>query len=177
MTDKTINALTATTTAVAADEIPMWVAGSAVTRKITRANFLAGYGALATASTWTAAQTFSAAINIGNSSNKLLRYDAGIVQLLPGETFALAANAVYTFAAKPGGIVIILDGSSGHYGMFTARAGGNATTEVAESGSNFSVTKDNAGTINFYFDTSAYYIQNKHGSSRTLSVLLLGMMV
>lgn len=174
MTDKTINALTATTTAAAADEIPMWVAGSGVTRKITRANFLNGYASLAAANTWATAQTFAAAINIGNSSNKLQRYAAGIVQLLPGESFTLADNETYAFPQKPGGIVIILDNSSGHYGIFTARGGGNATTEVAESGSNFSVVKDNAGTINFYFDAGAYYIQNKRGSSRTLAVLVLG---
>lgn len=42
MADTTINGLTATTSAVAADEIPMWVTGSAVTRKITKANFLGG---------------------------------------------------------------------------------------------------------------------------------------
>jgi len=52
MTDKTINALTATTTAVGADEIPMWVAGSGVTRKITRENFLSGYAAIING-TWT----------------------------------------------------------------------------------------------------------------------------
>jgi hypothetical protein len=52
MTDKTITQLTATTSAVGADEIPMWVAGSGVTRKITRANFigatLTGAGTIAT---------------------------------------------------------------------------------------------------------------------------------
>lgn len=42
MADKTITALTATTSAAASDEIPIWVAGSAVTRKITKANFLGG---------------------------------------------------------------------------------------------------------------------------------------
>jgi len=42
MADKTITQLTATTSAVAADEIPIWVVGSAVTRKITKANFLQG---------------------------------------------------------------------------------------------------------------------------------------
>lgn len=42
MADKTITQLTATTSAATADEIPLWVAGSAVTRKITKANFLQG---------------------------------------------------------------------------------------------------------------------------------------
>lgn len=42
MADKTITQLTATTSAATADEIPIWVAGSAVTRKITKANFLQG---------------------------------------------------------------------------------------------------------------------------------------
>ena len=75
MADTTINGLTATTSAVAADEIPIWVAGSAVTRKITRSNFLTGYGALATAGTWTALQTFSAGISLGNET--LSTYDEG----------------------------------------------------------------------------------------------------
>jgi len=42
MADKTITQLTATTSAASSDEIPIWVAGSAVTRKITKANFLQG---------------------------------------------------------------------------------------------------------------------------------------
>ncbi len=81
MADKTITALTATTSAATADEIPIWVAGSAVMRKVTKANFLQGAftgggtvatggftltvpatgtaALLGTAQTFSAAQTFS----------------------------------------------------------------------------------------------------------------------
>ena len=42
MADKTITDLTVTTSAAAADEIPIWVAASSATRKITKANFMGG---------------------------------------------------------------------------------------------------------------------------------------
>lgn len=97
MADKTIAALTATTSAATADEIPIWVAGSAVTRKITKANFLQGAftgggtvatggftltvpatgtaALLATAQTFSALKTFSAGISFGDET--LAAYDVG----------------------------------------------------------------------------------------------------
>lgn len=42
MANKTINDLTTTTSAASSDLIPLWVAGSAVTRKITKLNFMGG---------------------------------------------------------------------------------------------------------------------------------------
>lgn len=42
MADRTITQLTVTTSAAAGDEIPIWVAASSVTRKITKANFMGG---------------------------------------------------------------------------------------------------------------------------------------
>ena len=95
MADKTITALTATTSAASSDEIPMWVAGSAVTRKITKANFLTGYGALATASTWTALQTFSAGVSLGNETLSAYR----IGTWTPAFTFGGAATGI-TYASR-----------------------------------------------------------------------------
>lgn len=52
MANKTINDLTVTTSAAAADLVPVWVAASSVTRKVTKANFigavLTGGGTVAT---------------------------------------------------------------------------------------------------------------------------------
>lgn len=107
MTDKTITALTATTTAVGTDEIPMWVAGSAVTRKITRANFLAGYAAN-TDSTWTPSLAFG-----GNTTGITYSNRWGIYTRV-GNTVSLAAllslssKGAQTGAAKIFGLPVLV---------------------------------------------------------------------
>lgn len=102
MADKTITELTATTSAATADEIPIWVAGSAVTRKITKANFLQGAftgggtvatggftltvpatgtaALLATANVFTAAQTINTAL--ATASFVVQRSGTDAVQLI-----------------------------------------------------------------------------------------------
>ena len=119
MADTTINGLTATTSAVAADEIPMWVAGSAVTRKITRANFLTGYGALATASTWTAAQTMQAGVSIGVASSLLYRPTTGVVrQTLETNTITNLGALTVSPGVSGRGMVYVYNATAGGGALF-----------------------------------------------------------
>ena len=202
MAELTVDGLGELTSPAANDEIGIWDVSAGQYLKIRRDTLVGGTitggGTIAlggytltvpatgtvvlvgTAQTITAAhsfsapQTFTAGIYVGNNGNQLRRYDTGIGNWSMVEVFSLADSATYQFSAKPSGMILIVDVSSGHVGVFTARGGGNATAEAFESGTNFSATKDTANSINFYYDTSAYYIQNKRGSSRNLSVLVLG---
>lgn len=119
MADTTITGLTATTSAATADEIPIWVAGSAVTRKITKANFLQGAftgggtvatggytltvpatgtaALLGTAQTFSALKTFSAGISFGDET--LSNYDIG--SWTPALKFGGATTGI-TYATQVG---------------------------------------------------------------------------
>jgi hypothetical protein len=163
MTDKTINALTATTTAVAADEIPMWVAGSAVTRKITRANFLTGYAALATASTWTAAQTMQAGVNIGVASAQLYRPAAGVVrQKLEGVT--LADTGALVVATGTGRALVYVYYATIGVSALVAVDGSGSSTLIYGSTSYFGTTAGTASRINVYASGTNVTVQNLRGA-------------
>lgn len=114
MANKTINDLTVTTSAASSDLIPLWVAGSSVTRKITKANFmggvLSGAGTIATAgftltlpATGTAAlreaaNTFTAVQTISYASATLTvtpTSGAGRVQILAADNGTGIGNNVF----------------------------------------------------------------------------------
>ena len=167
MADKTITQLTATTSAVAADEIPMWVAGSAVTRKITKANFLTGYGALATASTWTAAQTMQAGVNIGVAAAQLYRPAAGVVrQKLEGVT--LANDGTIVVAAGTGRALVYVYYASVGVSALVAVDGSGSATIIYGSASYFSTTAGTASRINVYASGTDVIVQNKRGADAFL---------
>jgi len=166
MADKTITALTATTSAVAADEIPMWVAGSAVTRKITRANFLTGYGALATASTWTAAQTMQAGVGIGVASSLLYRPTTGVVrQKLESNTISNLGALTVSNDSNGRGLVYVYNASAGGGALFLVNGG--AGTLVAGAGAAFTGTAGNSGTVNVYATGGNILVENRTGGTIT----------
>ena len=171
MADTTINGLTATTSAVAADEIPIWVAGSAVTRKITRANFLTGYGALATASTWTAAQTMQAGVNIGVAASALTRPTTGVVRQAV-ETASIANDGALVISTSISGFVFIYDLSDGAFAIVSVAGG--AGTLISGSTSVFTGTAGTASRINvYYLAATGIVIQNKRGSSVSVSAVVM----
>ena len=172
MADTTINGLTATTSAVAADEIPMWVAGSAVTRKITRANFLTGYGALATASTWTAAQTMQAGVSIGVASSLLYRPTTGVVrQTLETNTITNLGALTVSTGVSGRGMVYVYNATAGGGALFLVN--GAAGTLVAGSAAAFTGTAGNSGTVNVYATGGNILIENRTGGTITVACWVL----
>lgn len=171
MADTTINGLTATTSAVAADEIPIWVAGSAVTRKITRANFLTGYGALATASTWTAAQTMQAGVGVGVAASALTRPAAGVVrQAIDGTS--LANDGTITLSTSSSGLIFVYDASDGAFAIISIAAA--TGTIISGSTSIYSTTAGTASRVNVYYSVgTGVVLQNKRGSSIVVYVFVM----
>ena len=171
MADKTITQLTAAASAAASDEIPLWVAGSAVTRKITKANFLTGYGALATASTWTAAQTMQAGINIGVAASALTRQTGGVVRQAV-ETNTIANNGALVVSPSNVALIYLLDASDGAFAIISIVA----ATGVIVSGSTsvFSVTAGTASRVNVYYSAgTGIIVENKRGSTITVSAIVM----
>ena len=103
MADKTITQLTATTSAATADEIPIWVAGSAVTRKITKANLLSGYPVQSSGS-WTPDFRFGgAAVGMTYSSRSGSYVKIGQLVIV-SMTMTLSAKGSSTGAATIQGL-------------------------------------------------------------------------
>jgi len=107
MADTTINGLTATTSAVAADEIPLWVAGSAVTRKITRANFLSGYGAN-TDGSWTPSLAFGGSTTGITYASRWGIYTRVGNLLSVAALLSLSSKGAQTGAAKIFGLPVLV---------------------------------------------------------------------
>lgn len=69
------------------------------------------------------------------------------------------------------GLMIVKETVDGVTGMFRIEG-----TSIVDIGSNaaFTTTKDNAGTYNVYFDTDAFYVQNKVGDNKAVAVSFYG---
>lgn len=78
----------------------------------------------------------------------------------------LANDGTYDLAIG-GGLVVITNDTSGYMGLFLASGSGTKLISDAPSGTNFSITVNNATTTNFYYNggTATYRIQNKTGGS------------
>ena len=51
---------------------------------------------------------------------------------------------------------------------------GTTTTELSDPGTLCTVTKDGSATVNIYWDTNAFFIQNKIAGTRTIIATLIG---
>jgi len=157
MADRTITQLTAITSAVGADEIPLWVAGSGVTRKITRSNFLTGYGALATANIWSAKQTLEAGIAI--------RY----LSMTASQTRPLS-----DWTGQTSGLVILHDSDGANVAFFAMQGFAFSTLELLDPAGQFSATIGVGASVNFAYETGAYRIRNNQAETRQIGVLVIG---
>jgi hypothetical protein len=90
---------------------------------------------------------------------------------LSAEAVPLANDASVLIGAATSGTVHI--SYPGDAAIFVARGTANAT-RLADGSATFTVTKDNAATVNFYYDTNGYYLQNKTGGSLSFRVMLVG---
>jgi len=95
-----------------------------------------------------------------------------------GETaFTLANDASVAIGTTTmlGRLTVVTTSVDNTWADFNVRGTNNVTAEIADPQGVYTITKDNAGTTNVYWDTSAYYIQNKRGTSRNYRIILLGV--
>lgn len=92
-----------------------------------------------------------------------------------GVPFTLANDGVRTLTDNGFiGRLIVLNKTDNTMADFNCLGGGNATQEVSDPSTQYSVTKDNAATTNIYYESSAYKLQNKRGTSVDYAVIKLG---
>jgi hypothetical protein len=90
---------------------------------------------------------------------------------LSAEAVPLANDASVLIGAAIAGAVHV--SYPGDAAIYMARGTSNAV-RLADGSATFTVTKDNAATVNFYYDTNGYYLQNKTGGSLSFRVMLVG---
>lgn len=98
---------------------------------------------------------------------------------ITNDSQAVANDAAIFLGASPLGMLFIANSTDGYQAIFELQAGANATAEISDPHTIYSVTKDAAGSINVYYDAAGasgagYYLQNKRGGSRTIRLVLLG---
>lgn len=98
--------------------------------------------------------------------------------LLTNDSQSVADNGVILVApASAIATLFVVNDEDAMTGQFRLR-GGNPTA-VVDGPTYFSATKDNATTVNVYYDASGpsgagYYLQNKRGASRTIRLIRIG---
>lgn len=168
-----------------ADEVAMSLGGT--TRTHWWASFLAissnmgfGWAAGTDASSglpdtyWSRAAAGAARLNSASAANT---YDITLADwgtTLSAESVSVNDAATLNLGAAPLGALTITVGTDNLVGKFQLRGSSNAV--VADDGNDaiFTTTKDTASSINVYFDTNAYFIQNTRGGARSVRVLLVG---
>ncbi len=197
MADKTITQLTATATAASSDEIPIWVAGSAVTRKITKANFMGGAftgggtvatggytltvpatgtaALLGTAQTFTGAKTFSGGADFAlltiDSQATLDMPSTGILTMI-GTEVSIPAGGNVTVARGIGGLLIIGTTSAARTSIYAINQQVGITV-VSEDTAGFSRVAATANHINVTISGSNIVIDNGYATARLVGILYL----
>lgn len=73
------------------------------------------------------------------------------------------------------GFVFVTNRSSARSAIFEIQGGVNATAEVSDPGGIFSATKDTATSVNVYWETDRYKIQNKRVGAISYEVFLFAV--
>ena len=107
----------------------------------------------------------------GNNTYDITLADWGTT--LSAEEVTVADNAVLQGPATAIGTLTIALGTDNNVGVFILTSAG-APVEVSDPGTFFSVTKDTASSVNVYYETGAYRIQNLRGGARAMRILLIG---
>jgi hypothetical protein len=105
----------------------------------------------------------------GGTSYTMQQITAKDVLQSIGPPTVLADSAVMGLGTKSG-FYFVVSGDDSSGGIFFASGSGALVAEIADSNARYTVTKDSASSINFYWDTTEYKIQNKRGGDRTVVV-------
>jgi hypothetical protein len=128
------------------------------------------FARLAAANTFTDTQTVPK-LNIDDTSHYIDTDAASALQLKSIRT-TIADNATLTLGYDIK-FLFIVDATNGNGALFMLRGGANATQELLDPSAVFSATKDTASSFNVYYESSNYYIQNKRGASKNLTLFTL----
>lgn len=91
--------------------------------------------------------------------------------LLSGEAVSYAQDATGNLGV-PIGLLTVTIGTENKTCVYILSE--TATTELSDPGSICTVTKDGAATVNIYWDTNAFFIQNKIAGTRAIRAVLIG---
>ena len=117
---------------------------------------------------------YISAQNAANTANAIIAgTDANNNTLVGFNAVSLAQNAVRLVRTGGYGLLVVVNTSAARSALFCLTAGG-ASTELLDPGTAFSATKDNGTTINVYYDTDGYYVQNKTAGAASIGTILLG---
>lgn len=195
MAVETVDALSELASPATNDEVGIWDVSAGQFKKIQVSNLFGGVitggGTIATGGyTMTVPATGTAALlgtaNVFTANQRVPRLevdganayiDTGTgTDILPiqirGAPVSVANDAAVTIPSI--GLIFIIIDALATYGLFATRAGYNAVTELLDSTSTFTTTKDNAGTWNVYTTAGVYYLQNKTGSARDVQIVRIG---
>lgn len=92
---------------------------------------------------------------------------------LSAEGISVAVDGTINLGAAPKGMILVSVAEDNDSAIYALR-GGATPTEVSDPSGIFTNTKDSATSINIYYDTDGYYLQNKRGGSRTVRLVLIG---
>ena len=125
------------------------------------------------ANTFSAVNTFTLGMNVGSSTTKISRDDAGVLKINHTGSTSLADNGTIEVGSGTYGILLVTNASNGRTGLFLV----NTSTLILISESStghFTTTADNPGTYNVYSNGGVLTIQNKTGNTRTTHVVWIG---
>lgn len=175
-----------------ADEVPVWDVSAGNTRMVSRANFvgatLTGGGTVATGGfTLTVPQTGTAALRDAantftgvqtvprlevDDANHYIDTDAAGALAFTSQRISMLDNATIALGMFIE-FVFVLDASTGNGALFLLRGGVNSVQEIFDPSAVFTTTKDTAASYNVYYEAGNYYIQNKRGGTRNVTLFTL----
>jgi len=125
------------------------------------------------ANTFSVANTFTLGMNIGSSTTKISRDDAGVLKINHTGSTSLVDGGTIEVGSSAYGVLLVINASNGRTGFFLV----NVSTPILISESNtghFTTTADNPGTYNVYSNGGVLTIQNKTGSTRITHIVWIG---
>lgn len=90
-------------------------------------------------------------------------------------TLSDSGKAALVDTDKPSGLALIIDTDNNTQAAYFIQGGGNAVSELGETGTAYDTTEGSDGTTNIYYDStnSRYEINNESGGEVTYEVIML----
>lgn len=124
------------------------------------------------ANTWSASQAFTAGLTLATTGAKLTQPLSNVVNLISPDV-SLASNGTITINSSTFyGLFVVSSSSTGRSAIFLTDGAG--VTIVAQNATSFTTTPDNPNTTNVYRSGGDLICQNKTGSTRSYSFVLIG---
>jgi len=112
--------------------------------------------------------------NSNNTANVLLQGTVTGGAALSSHAISLAQDATTKVGTAPVGILTVVNTTDSEVCTFSV-IGVGVVAELSDSGGNCSITKDNAATVNVYYDTNGVYVQNKIAATKSVRLVLNGV--